>query len=188
MKKCLPIFLLLLATITSVWGQRERVQDTDFVRCYSVEHEQERRSFDENQRIQEEFERWMAEKLEQLEENGEQRQATYRVPYIVHVIHAGQNVGVGPNLSADIINAQMQQTNEDFNRLNADASNTPAVFLPVAGSLDIEFVPALVDPDGNLLAEPGIERINGQAEFSTNSWTTGQVDATLKTNTFQTKQ
>src|SRR5690606_26343498 len=87
------------------------------------------------------------------------KQGPYQVPVVVHVIHNGEPVGVGANIPDAQILSQLQVLNEDFKRLNADASETPAMFAPVAGSLDIEFVMAKQDPEG--LATNGIVRVQG---------------------------
>ena len=171
--------------ISTLFGQNQKT--TNYIRCATVENTEALRQAHPHMQSNEEFENWMQQKLQELHRdraNGVERQAQYTVPYIVHVVHAGEAVGTGDNLSEAQVNAQMQQVNDDFNRTNADATNTPADFLPVASGLDIEFVPAVVDPDGNILSEPGINRINGQAEFGVSSWGTAQIDATLKPNTY----
>lgn len=86
------------------------------------------------------------------------QKSTIYVPVVVHVIHDN---GVG-----NITNAQVQDgldiLNEDFNRQNADAVNTRNVpnapFVPVAAAMDIKFVLAKIDPDGN--CTNGIVRVN----------------------------
>jgi hypothetical protein len=71
------------------------------------------------------------------------------VPVVVHVLHTGQPVGTGRNISVAQIQSQIDVLNEDFRRLNADASNTPLAFQGVASDPEIEFVLACVDPNGN---------------------------------------
>jgi len=85
--------------------------------------------------------------------------ATYVIPVVVHIIHNGEPIGTGTNISDAQVISQIEVLNEDFKRLNADASQTPTEFLPVAGSLDIEFVLAKQDPEG--LATTGINRVQG---------------------------
>jgi gliding motility-associated-like protein len=58
----------------------------------------------------------------------------------VHVIHNGEPVGLGLNLSQSQIESQISVLNKDFNRLNADTVNTPTEFKSLAGRLEIEFV------------------------------------------------
>ncbi|SKB29648.1 hypothetical protein SAMN05660226_00557 [Parapedobacter luteus] len=72
-----------------------------------------------------------------------------RIPVVVHVLHNGEPVGTGLNISMAQIESQIDALNEDFRRLNADASNTPSVFQPVASDVGIEFHLACIDPEGN---------------------------------------
>ncbi len=68
-----------------------------------------------------------------------------RIPVVVHVLYntSSQNIS-----DAQII-SQIEVLNEDFRRQNADASNTPSAFQPVASDPEIEFFLACVDPTGN---------------------------------------
>ncbi|MEM6524611.1 MAG: choice-of-anchor J domain-containing protein [Bacteroidota bacterium] len=78
---------------------------------------------------------------------------------MVHIIHFGENIGVGRNISEAQIISQIDVLNEDFRRMNADAANTPTIFQPVASDTEIEFELAQRDPEG--LATTGINRVNG---------------------------
>jgi len=71
------------------------------------------------------------------------------IPVVVHVLHTGQAIGTGLNISNAQIQSQIDVLNEDYRRLNADATNTPAEFQGVAADVEIEFVLACVDPNGN---------------------------------------
>ena len=107
------------------------------------------------------FENWLQQKmLEKFSGRNQQTQAPpYKVPVVVHIIHNGEALGTGTNIPDAQILSQMSVLNEDFKRLNADASNTPAEFASVAGSMDIEFVLAKQNPEG--LATSGIVRVQG---------------------------
>lgn len=71
------------------------------------------------------------------------------IPIVVHVLHRGEAVGSGRNISLAQIQSQIAVLNEDFRRLNADAVNTPAAFTSVAADYGIEFWMACQDPNGN---------------------------------------
>jgi len=71
------------------------------------------------------------------------------IPVVVHVIHSGESVGSGSNVSATRIQSQIDILNEDFQRLNADANQTPASFQPVAANTGIQFGLAAIDESGN---------------------------------------
>lgn len=74
------------------------------------------------------------------------------IPVVVHLLfnNASQNISDAQVLS------QIKALNEDFRRLNVDASNTPSAFLPFAADSRIMFCLAQVDPTGR--ATRGIVR------------------------------
>ena len=91
--------------------------------------------------------------------------ATIIIPVVVHVLHRGEAIGAGRNISVAQIQSQIDVLNEDFRRLNADRVNTPAAFQPVAGDPNFEFRLACTDPTGN--PTTGITRtFAGQNQFN----------------------
>lgn len=86
----------------------------------------------------------------------------YQIPVIVHIVHNGERLGKGANISAAQVYSQIEVLNEDFNRKNLDSLNTPLAYQSIAVSAKIEFVLATVSPDGKILREAGIERINSE--------------------------
>ena len=96
---------------------------------------------------------------------GAQRtKSTYQIPVVFHIIHNGEAIGSVQTCREAQIQSQLSVLNKDFKRLNADAGNTPAEFLPVAGAFDVEFVLAKQSPEG--LVSDGIVRVKG----SKTSW------------------
>jgi hypothetical protein len=84
------------------------------------------------------------------------------IPVVVHVVY---NTSV-QNISDALIHSQIAVLNEDFNRLNADAVNTPSDFSGVASNPKFRFRLACIDPSGN--PTTGIERRYTRVEsFST---------------------
>lgn len=82
----------------------------------------------------------------------------YVIPVIVHVVHNGQAVGVGPNITAAQVMSQIDVLNEDFRR----KTGTPGANTHAAGAdVEIEFALAQVDPEGVVLSEPGVNRVHG---------------------------
>ncbi|HVT63416.1 MAG TPA: hypothetical protein VHD33_08030, partial [Legionellaceae bacterium] len=79
------------------------------------------------------------------------------IPVVVHVLHNGEAIGVGNNISDAQIQSQITVLNEDFRRLNADRINTPAAFANMAADPNIEFRLACIDPNGN--STNGIHRV-----------------------------
>ena len=85
------------------------------------------------------------------------------IPVVVHIVYNNTN----ENISTSQIQSQIDILNEDFRRLNLDASNTPSVFQSVAADCEIEFCLATIDPNGN--TTDGITRTStNQSSFSTN--------------------
>src|SRR5690554_5722938 len=60
-----------------------------------------------------------------------------RIPVVVHVLHNGESIGTGLNISMAQIESQIDVLNEDFRRLNSDASNTPTEFQSVASDVGV---------------------------------------------------
>jgi hypothetical protein len=111
----------------------------------------EKKALEKNPRLRIEFESWMKKRI------GDQRlrkfshgrtAATYVIPVVVHILHNGEPVGAGINIPEAQVISQVKVLNQDYQRMNADAVNTPAEFAGVASSIDIEFVLAKQDPDG----------------------------------------
>ncbi len=89
------------------------------------------------------------------------------IPVHVIIVHPpGQAVGTGVNFPMDHIQSQIDVLNEDFRRLNGDASNTPPEF--AAGDSEIEFCLASVDPDGN--DTDGVTRYGTTQNLNTNEF------------------
>lgn len=130
-------------------------------RCGTVEYMQMQRKLGKIRQTDEQFEQWLATQSRYLlrQQQARQQAGPYRIPVVVHIIHNGEPVGTGTNISDAQILSQLDVINKDFNRMNADATNTPPEFAAVAGSMDIEFVLALRDPFG--LPTTGIVRVNG---------------------------
>ncbi|HRI80087.1 MAG TPA: M43 family zinc metalloprotease [Cyclobacteriaceae bacterium] len=129
-------------------------------RCSTMEYEKMLHPNRLNREVQ--FEQWMDQKIRDSKTKVfgiEKIQSTYTIPVVVHIIHNGEPVGSGTNISDAQIQSQMTVLNNDFNRLNSDSNKTPAEFLPVAGSLNIQFVLAKQDPEG--LPTTGITRNQG---------------------------
>ncbi len=102
--------------------------------------------------------------------------AVITIPIVFHVVYRT----AAENISDAQIMSQLQVLNDDFRRLNSDASNTPSDFSCVAADIELEFCLAQVDPDGN--PTTGITRtstsVNG---FGTNDavkfTSSGGIDA-----------
>ncbi|MEY3397736.1 MAG: hypothetical protein RL220_330, partial [Bacteroidota bacterium] len=79
----------------------------------------------------------------------------YVIPVVVHVIHEGEPIGTGSNISDAQIFSAIEALNEDFRKM----PGTPGFGDGV--DVGIEFCLAQRDPDGN--ATTGIVRVDGSA-------------------------
>ena len=81
------------------------------------------------------------------------------IPVVFHIIHRGENLGAGTNLSDEKIIEQLQILNEDFRKVNDDQILIPLEFLDLAADTEINFV--LAKQDGEGLPSQGITRQQG---------------------------
>ncbi len=93
--------------------------------------------------------------------NFQDRSGSITIPVVVHILHDNE---IG-NISDEQVKDGLRILNEDFNRQNPDTSSTRntanAPFEPVAADMEICFVLAKIDPQGN--CTNGIERRNSPA-------------------------
>jgi hypothetical protein len=80
------------------------------------------------------------------------RTASITIPVVFHIVYNNAT----QNISDAQIQSQMAVLNADFARLNADTSNTPAAFKPIAADCQIQFCLAQRTPTS--AASTGIER------------------------------
>ncbi|UHG90471.1 M43 family zinc metalloprotease [Spirosoma oryzicola] len=99
------------------------------------------------------------------------------IPIIVHVVHNGEAVGVGRNISAAQVQSQLITLNEDYRRKPGTRGFNEN---PVGADIEIEFCLATIDRQGNTMAEPGIDRYNGNRA----NWTINDIDGVLKPSTY----
>ena len=98
------------------------------------------------------------------------------ISVVVHVIHNGEPVGQGANLSDERIRTQIEVLNEDFSSLNAKFFSTPAQWLGAAGVPNIQFCLATKDPAGNV--STGITR--HEIQVTGTSWSNNNINSTIK--------
>jgi Pregnancy-associated plasma protein-A/Secretion system C-terminal sorting domain len=130
----------------------------------------------------------------------------YVIPVIFHVIHNGESNGNFPNIAAEQIESQILVLNQDYsgNGLNiqdypinafsnwAINQSLPSSSLDNLGRIkiansEIQFCLSLTDAQGNMLSEPGIERINyiergwqNPTNFVTNQELRDYIDTVIK--------
>ncbi len=127
-------------------------------RCGAVEYNQQLVNQGLLNEREAEFEQWL-NSIKRSPESHRQKSEPFKIQVVVHVIHRGEAIGQGVNISDAQVQSQIDVLNKDFNRLNPDAQNTPPEFTLRAGSMNIEFVLATQNPEG--LPTNGINRVQG---------------------------
>ncbi len=79
------------------------------------------------------------------------------IPIVVHVIHKGEAVGTGTNISDAKVKSQIDILNADFGKTGYNSANVVAAFKNLAADTKIRFKLATVDPQGN--PTTGINRV-----------------------------
>ena len=72
------------------------------------------------------------------------------IPVVFHIIHNGEDVGSGANISDALIYNALNILNADYTQANIDQSNLPAQWQSVSGNPNIEFCLSTRAPDGSL--------------------------------------
>ncbi len=153
------------------------------VRCFTDEMDSILKINNPEIESKETFENWLSNEM-QTNTAAKIIGGVYYIPVVVHVIHNGEAVGSGSNVSFAAIQSQIDVLNEDFRRmLGSNGWNSNAV----GADTKIEFCLAQRRPDGSAFAagEPGVNRINRTtAGFSTPPFSTNYIDATIKPWTY----
>ena len=174
-------FLLITLSFLAILN----IANAQHIRCGTMERDAKMRAAHPEMGTLDEFDHLLQEKMAQNLPQTQGTNVIYTIPVIVHVIHDGEAVGTGSNISQAQINSQLDVLNQDYSFTNPDTGNVPAAFRPVAANCEIHFCPAAVDPQGNILAEPGIDRVDRTSKgFTAPPYSsTNYIDATIKTNT-----
>lgn len=147
MKKFLLLSLFMLIQI-SMWSQ-----SNDKRNCGSMEALQNLQAIDPGiiSKMQQ-IENHTAAFISAKHNNANTIQSVITIPVVFHVVYSSSS----QNISDAQIQAQVDQLNKDFARLNTDASATPSAFSSIAATTGIQFCLAVRDPNGNPTS--GIER------------------------------
>jgi len=162
---------------------QEALRRTGVVRCYTEEYNEELRRKYPEMGSMEDFERKIqaiVAKKKQDMANGRTLGGVYYLPVVVHVIHNGETVGTGSNISDAQVQDQITVLNEDFRKIvGTNGYNANAV----GADSGIEFVLAKRTPAG--AASNGINRVNRNTQgWSAPAYTTTYIDATIKPATY----
>jgi PKD repeat protein len=117
------------------------------------------------------------EEIRAMKAAGRTTASVISLPIIVHIIHNGEAVGTGTNLSAAQVQSQIEVLNEDFRKMLGTPGGASSN--PIAADIEIEFCLSQLDNNGAPMAEPGIHRQQGQLS----AWTRDEIESQLKPNT-----
>ena len=125
------------------------------------------------------FEKKLANSIQLQSAQNANRRVVYTIPVVVHVVHNGEPIGTGPNISDDQVLSQIQVLNEDFRRLfGTRGYNTH----PDGADVEVEFCLAKQTPDG--CTTNGINRIDMSDTATSWSGPGGNTDTVLKPATY----
>ncbi len=173
----IPALIFLLLITVSGFGQNLKAsdeQENEIVRCYTVEYENSLSEKFPNRATTEEFENWIAPKIEEIKSqravSPNETNAVKTIPVIFHIITDG--VG-SENLSQAAVQAQIDQ-------LNIDYANLAGSSYGVSADTEIQFCLAQQDEGGYALEETGINRITA---YGDENFLNTFVDSDIKPNT-----
>lgn len=145
------------------------------IKCATVEYNNMLRAKSSSRMSTEQYEQWIAPKIAEIKARRLAAKASglmpppYVIPVVVHVVHNGDALGTGENITDAQVQSQIQVFNEDFGKLAGTPGDGAGV------DTGISFCFAQVDPDGN--PTNGITHDNlGQASWDSMA----DIDANLK--------
>ena len=149
-----PLLLIFLISVLFSWAQTRNcgtMEYLDFLQSRDPQLEERMQNNENN------LQDWIQNQPESSSST------VITIPVVVHIVYYNS----AENLSTSQVQSQIDILNEDFRRLNTDASNTPSAFQSVAADCEIEFCLATTDPNGN--STTGITRTStSQSSFSSN--------------------
>lgn len=155
----------------------KNISPTGHIRCATDEYEEFLQKSNPKRMTTAQFENWLKplmEKQEQFDMLSSESGGIIYIPVVVHVIHNGDALGVNENITDAQVQSQITVMTQDFRRmLGTPGYNTNSV----GADIQIEFVLAKVDPNGN--PTNGINRVN----LCQASWSTGDINSIVKPTT-----
>ncbi|PIY10280.1 MAG: hypothetical protein COZ18_06215 [Flexibacter sp. CG_4_10_14_3_um_filter_32_15] len=189
-KTVLPIFgAVWLAFFGLFTSTTALAQYNGYIRCTTMENDAELRTNNPNLGTLDDMEQMLAPIIKQKKEgnpNAHIVDGVYIIPVVMHVIHNGEAIGTGNNISYARIQSQIETLNDDFRRrAGTNGFNTDAR----GADTKIEFRLAQRKPDGTGFgAEIGVNRINRNAQgWTAPPYNTGYVNANIKPYTTTTQ-
>lgn len=150
--------LMLAQQDQNILNKSQQVNNKNYVRCASDEYNAELLKSNPKMMGSKAFEDFIKRQIEINKSSAKTTKAgavLYTIPLVVHVLHNGEAIGVGANISDAQVLSQIQVLNEDFRRMAGTRGfNTN----PVGADVEVEFCLAKQTPDG--CPTNGIDRVN----------------------------
>ncbi|WP_428223311.1 choice-of-anchor J domain-containing protein [Flavobacterium sp.] len=140
--------LVFLAPIVS-FAQEEK-KDIQYHRCSTVEFEEALRAEHPQMMNVQQFENFLAPHIEKFKadrKSGKSGKIIYNIPVVIHIIHNGDDIGTGENITDAQAISQITVMNNDYRRLAGTPGGANSTGLAV--DCEINFVLAKQDPNGN---------------------------------------
>ena len=189
-------FLICFSTIAlaqidkkekTVFGKKinpEFISPSGYIRCATDEYEEFLQSNNPKRTTRAQFDAMIAPYVQQYlntPSNASQSGNIIYIPVVVHVIHNGDAYGVNENITDEQVQSQITVMTQDYRRM----FGTPGYNTNTVGAdVQIEFVLAKVDPNGN--PTNGINRVNLCKEnYNVGSFTAiqAEIDTNVKPQT-----
>ncbi|WP_418510570.1 M43 family zinc metalloprotease [Corallibacter sp.] len=153
---CIPSFLI---------AQQKNSQNPE--KCFTDTYNARLLGEHPNMMGSETFRQQLNTKIEQMN-NSSERRIVISIPLVVHVLHNGEALGTGPNISDAQVISQITVMNQDFRMM----MGTPGESTEGGVDVEVEFVLAQRTPDG--CPTNGINRVNicqdGTNQSDVQSW------------------
>ncbi|MFD2915078.1 M43 family zinc metalloprotease [Psychroserpens luteus] len=174
------ICFAMVFSCLSLTAQEKNVEQ--FRNCATDEYNAQLLIDNPNMMGSETFERQLAPRITEIKrqlESGSMRALQFTIPVVVHVIHNGEPIGTGANISDAQVISQIQVLNDDYRRAVGSRGFNAH---PDGADVEVEFCLAKQDPDGCVTT--GINRIDMSAVSTSWSGPGGNTDTVLKPATF----
>jgi len=187
----LSLFAFSFISVNAI-GQEKHMQEltpSGHIRCYTTENEERLKIKYPNRATTEEFEKWLAPQIAKIKADkvaGKNVQAVYNIPVVIHIVHNGDCIGTGENITDAQAISQITVMNQDFRRMAGTPGGANTTGLAV--DCEINFVLAKRDPNGNPTTGVVRHQITPYSNNVTDGaggpdWETNADVETMKTNT-----
>jgi hypothetical protein len=168
------VLSLFASTLTGQIRPTQEKNSNEYVRCYTVENEAALKAQYSSRKTSEEFEAWLAPQIKKFKAeklSGKNVKVVYNIPVVIHIVHNGDAIGTGENITDAQAISQITVMNQDFRRLTGTPGGANTTGLAV--DTEINFVLAQKDPNGN----PTTGVIRHNINPPTNVYATGLIGA-----------